>query len=531
MISFKFDLKLKTKITLLIILILNIVLILVGVFTVNYFKNIQISRLEKNAKDIAHSVANIPIISKTLHGNGDIEIIQEVAEKIRQKTQASFIVVIDMKGKRYSHPFEDRLGEKIVGGDEKKVLQNSESYLSQAVGTMGLSQRAFVPIFYDNKQVGAVVSGILMDEINQQIANMTNKIIFALLLGDILGIVGSILLAHNIKKSIFGLEPHEIARILEEKNAIIDSIREGIIAINKYKEISLINKQANSILNVTEEVKGENILNVIPNSGLPRILNSKESEYNRDHLINDTIVLTNRVPIIINNKVVGAVASFNKKNEVQELAQRLTGVKKFASALRSQNHEFMNKLHVISGLIQLEEYSNALNLISKFTAYKQQISSLIIEKIKNNEIAGLLLGKIDRSKELGINLTIDPQSYLKKDHNVDLTNSLITIIGNLIENAMESTENQEEKEVYFGIFEKENKLLLIVEDTGCGFNNKIKDKIFERDYSTKNKSSGIGLSLVKENIKSLKGKIKVESKINKGSSFEITIPLNEEENL
>src|SRR6056297_1161958 len=142
MISFKFDLKLKTKITLLIILILNIVLILVGVFTVNYFKNIQISRLEKNAKDIAHSVANIPIISKTLHGNGDIEIIQEVAEKIRQQTQASFIVVIDMKGKRYSHPFEDRLGEKIVGGDEKKVLQNSESYLSQAVGTMGLSQRA-----------------------------------------------------------------------------------------------------------------------------------------------------------------------------------------------------------------------------------------------------------------------------------------------------------------------------------------------------------------------------------------------------
>jgi len=100
MISFKFDLKLKTKITLLIILILNIVLILVGVFTVNYFKNIQISRLEKNAKDIAHSVANIPIISKTLHGNGDIEISQEFADIIRQKKQASFIVVIGMKGKR-----------------------------------------------------------------------------------------------------------------------------------------------------------------------------------------------------------------------------------------------------------------------------------------------------------------------------------------------------------------------------------------------------------------------------------------------
>lgn len=516
---------LNFKIMFLVVLILNLVLVLVGVIIINYVNELQIEEVQHNAMDIAQVFSKKQNIINDLSLKSRNDEIQDLAEEIRKNTRANFIVVMDMDGIRYSHPDPEKIGRHFVGGDEVEVLETGKSYISRARGTLGNSIRAFTPIYKQQEQIGAVSVGILLENVEERINSISKFIIIALLSGNILGIIGSILLARHVKKSIFGLEPEEIAKNLQEKNVIIDSIKEGIIAINKDKKITMANKQVKKVLNYKGELIGEKITDVIENSRLPKLLETGEPEYLYEQNINDTVVLTNRIPIIVNGQVVGAVASFNKKTEVQKLAKELTGVKKFAEALRSQNHEFMNQLHTISGLIQLEECDTALEIISQFTHEKQKITSFIMERIRINEIAGLLLGKFDQAKELNINLQIDSESKLTNKSS-PLKERLITIVGNLIENAMDSLDVNDikDKEIYLGIFEKE-KLEIIVRDNGPGIETELQKRIFERGFTTKGKGSqGIGLDLVRRNVDFLDGEIKLNSQVGKGTEFKVIIP-------
>lgn len=523
---------LNIKIMFLVILILNLVLVLVGVIIINYVNDLQIEEIQHNAMDIAQAVSKNQIIVNDLVLKKESEDIQFLAEEIREKTRANFIVVMGMDGIRYSHPEPEKIGKHFVGGDEIEVLNTGNSYISRAKGTLGTSIRAFTPVYRGEQQVGAVSVGILLENVEERINSISKFIIIALLSGNILGIVGSILLARHVKKSIFGLEPEEIAKILQEKNVIIDSIKEGIIAIDNQKKITMANKQVKEVLNYEEELIGKNIMDVIENSRLPKLLETGEPEFLYEQNINDTVILTNRIPIKVNGQVVGAVASFNKKTEVQKLAKELTGVKKFAEALRSQNHEFMNQLHTISGLIQLGEYDSALEIISQFTHEKQKITSFIMDRIRINEIAGLLLGKFDQAKELNINLKIDAESQLT-NKSLHLKERLITIIGNLIENAMDSLDLNKikDKEIYLGIFEKD-KLEIIVKDNGPGIASEVQNKIFKRGFTTKGKKShGIGLDLVKRNVEFLNGEIILDSELEKRTEFKIIIPYQKKEGL
>ncbi len=523
----KFQLSLNFKISLLVIVIVNLVLILVGVMIVNQIYQLEIKRTEESAMDLAQSTARIPSISENIGQANGVSVIQPLVEEIRKNTQADFIVILDMEGIRYSHPVEDRLGQYFVGGDEKRVLTKGETYISEAVGTLGKSRRAFVPIYRGNQQVGAVSVGILVAGIEEEIKVILRSFYLFLLWGVLLGIVASIFLGNNVKKSIFGLEPREIALLLEEKNAIIDSLKEGVIAIDKNKKITLVNKEAKKILNYQEEIIGKEVEQIIENTRLPRLLQTGQAEYNKEQVINNTIILTNRIPIKVGDEVVGVVASFNKKNEVQRMAEELTGVKRFVEALRSQNHGFMNRLHTISGLIQLREYDKAISLISKVSSEKQEITSFIINKIKVNEIAGLLLGKFDRANELKIELKIDSKSSLRRKYSAEFKNSLLTIIGNLINNATESLNdiNLKKKKIYIGLFEEEEGLKIIVDDNGKGIPEQLQTKIFERGFSTKTGNSrGIGLDLIQRNIKLFAGKIELKSIVGQGTKFTITIP-------
>ncbi len=527
--SLNINFTLKFKITFMVILILILVLLVVGLVVIDHVQEVMMEQVKKDAMNIAQTVARSPIIAQNIGLEWGMNVIQPLANDIMKNTNTDFVVVMGRDGIGYSHPLRDRLGMHFVGGDELKVLKEGKSYVSQAKGSMGPSIRAFAPIFRNERQVGAVAVGILLKDVNKKINSIINYIYLTFFIGAVIGIIGSVLLANNVKKSIFGLEPEEIAKLLQEKNAIINSIKEGIIAIDADHKINLINKEAKKILDYKKNIIGKDIKKLVPKTQLPRLLNTGKPEYNKEQIINDTIILTNRIPIKINDNVVGVVASFNKKTDVQKLAEELTGVRKFANALRSQNHEFMNKLHTISGLIQLQEYDDAINIISCITHQKQELTSLLMKKINSNEIAGLLLGKFDEASELNINFNIDPQTSLSHLPSIDFRERLVTIIGNLVDNAIESLDEckkeNENKEIYFNICEGQDSLTIVVRDNGKGIPESMQTKIFNRGFTTKEgKTHGIGLDIVKNNVDLLGGDIEFNSKIGKGTEFVINIP-------
>jgi len=530
----KNTLKLQTKITILITIVVFVsISIILPFITESATDNVQ-EKVEINIMNVAKIVAKSPVIREALTNKDPDRIIEPYVKTLLASVeQIKFIVVADMDGVRYSHPNPQRVGEKFVGGDQYRVIEEGNTYISEATGTLGKSMRVFTPIYdlENKKQIGFVSVGTLIKSIEMAKQEAIIHLIFLAYTGIFIGGIGAFLLAKNIKNTLMGLEPDEIIKLYNEKIGMLDAIHEGIIAIDEKCRITLINDSALDILQIKnkyklEEITGKVVTDVFGTSRLPKVLESGIAEYDKEQRMNDTIVVTNRVPIKDNGKIVGAVATFRDKTKVTKLAEELTGVKQIVQALRANTHEFLNKLHVILGLLHIGEIEDAKKYIVNVTESQQQILSMIVKKIKDPTIAGLILGKFSRAKELGIKIKVDEATKLDSRHKNISSNVLVTLIGNILENALEavSKSNNEPKIVKLRIEEMEDRIEIQVEDSGVGIEAGNLETIFERGFTTKPESEGVGLDLVKKTLEKLNGKIRVSSEPNKGSVFEVILP-------
>lgn len=521
---------LQTKIQLLIIVVILVSLIF-GEYLIGKYVTDEVEhQIGERALAIARSVSEIPEIKESLMHPSGYQRIDPITERIKDLTEAEFIVVIDMEGIRYSHPVKSRIGKKIVGGDEGPVLKGKE-YTSKAVGTLGPSLRAFVPIYYDNKQVGAVVVGILITDLEKLIKQAKTNINIAIFTTLIFGFLGAIVLTNNVKKELFGMEPTEIAALFEMREAILSSIKEGVIAVNREGEITLINEQAKALLNIEGDILGESAEEVIPNTRLPEVIKTGTPELDQEQLLNNRKIITNRIPIKLNDQVVGAVASFRDMTEMKRLAEELTGVREYAEALRAQSHEFKNKLHTISGLVQLEKYDKVVDFITNTQTKHKTNVDILTNQIKDPYVGGVIFGKMALAAEKGIKIIVDKESILPKLPEA-LSRALVLILGNLLQNALEavSASYVRHKLINILIIYNVEYITISIRDQGPGIPEDVKEKIFHKGFTTKGENNkGLGLTLIQEQLHLLKGTIEVRTGENRGTEFIVTIPHNNEE--
>ncbi|WP_286179983.1 DcuS/MalK family sensor histidine kinase [Neobacillus cucumis] len=525
-------LRLQAVITLMVCLVV-VLAFLVTDLLITYRISSETEKTQANkATQIAKIVAQTPLVIDGLTGKADEKEIQAFASQIRQSTQVEFVVVMDMNGIRKSHPNKDKIGQHFVGGDEKAVLKGKE-HVSIARGTLGVSLRSFIPVYDEgHKQVGAVAVGISLEKVNQAVAQSRNIIIFGTFFGILVGIIGALFLARKIKKILFGLEPNEIAKILEERSTMLQSTREGILAVDQAGKITLVNNEAIRLFEkagIQDPPLGRKIDGYLPNSRLTSVLKSGEHHYDQEQDIGGVTIITNRVPIIVKGKIVGAIATFREKTEIKQLAEQLTGVKLYAEALRTQSHEFMNKLHVISGLIHMKNYEMVSSYITDLVDHQQTEVNFVVSRFKDPVLAGFLLGKLSFARENGSELTIDGEGILPEPRRQETTHELVTILGNLIDNALNAVEDCMIKTVSLMFDYYEGQLVFEIHDTGKGIEESALNQLFIKGFSTKGQNRGIGLYLVKQSIEALNGTIEVISTEGKGTTFIVSLPYQSKE--
>ena len=512
------------------LLVVTIILVSVGFetfFLRQYIQNLAMEEGRKKIMTIAEATARDKRIIAAFRLPDPSQAIQPIAENIRIVTGTSYVVVINMKAIRYSHPEPDFIGKRFIGGDEKEALQGKK-FISQVERTLGVSQRAFAPIFDEKKeQIGVVSVGLLLTEIKQQQHKVTYMLYWLALISTLLGLGGAVYLSKNIKRAIFGLEPYQIASLLEERNVILSSVREGVVAIDRENRIILMNDRAKKIFAVQDIPRDCRIADIMPTTRLPFVVETGVPILDEEHVVNNTVVLINQVPLVSGGQTVGAVATLRDMGEIRRLAEELTEVRKYIDALRQQNHEHLNKLHVISGLLQLKEYDEAVGFIINTVSWKQKMSDFLRARIKDPLVAGLLFSKIDESKHHGIDLSLDPGSYFPKVPET-LSVPIITIIGNILENAIESLIGSERKDkaILLSFSQKDHCVEMKIRDNGGGFSTELKEKVFERGFTTKTspKNMGMGLFIVRNEVERLKGSIDV-SLLDDNTEFVVRLPI------
>ena len=482
----------------------------------------------RNALNVSKTVSLTTVVHEGLKNKNSTQI-QLYAESVRKATGARFVVVGDHEGRRYSHPVPERIGKLMVGGDNPRALERGEAYVSKAVGTLGPSMRGKVPIFANSgKVIGVVSVGYLQETVESVTEGYLQRVLLWVFGLFLLGGIGTWLIARNVKQSIFGLEPVEIARLFMERNAILDSIREGVVAINDKGQVTMLDHEAAKILKIPPESGiGTSIESILPQTRMLEVLKSGEEQFDQEMIIGGIEVIVNRVPIWQNGRVAGVVSSFRRKDEIDRMAQELTQIQEYSEVLRTQTHEYSNKLHTLAGLIQLGSHQEALDLIGRETSGYQELLGTLAETVPEPLLSAIILGKYNRAQELRIIFQLDPESRMIDIPKKINREKIVTILGNLLENALEAAqENTSGKRmVQLSMTDFGNDLIFEVEDSGSGIEDESVDLSLQHGFTTKSGTGrGIGLSLVHENLKYLGGHLTVVRSSLGGMRFTIYIP-------
>jgi len=464
---------------------------------------------ERRALAVAQSVAAMPEVARAIDAADRSGVVQRRAEAIRRSSGMAFVVVTDRKGIRYSHPNVERIGER-VSTDPSEALAG-RTVLAVETGTLGRSARAKVPLRgADGRVVGVVSVGILEGALHREIADLVPAMGLYLAVALALGVGASLLLARRLKRQTFGLELDEVAALVQEREAMLHGIREGVIIVDPGGRLLLVNDEARRLTGLPSSAAGAPLDEAV---GPGRLADTLAGRVRGNDLLivrGENVIVANRTTVRRDGRELGAIVTLRDRTELETLVRELDSVRSLSDAMRAQAHEFSNRLHTLAGMLAMGHHDDAARFIVEVTETDEQLRRELAERIADARLAALLLAKSAVATERGVSLVLSEDSRLEHDL-VDAREGL-TLLGNLVDNALDAAAAGDGPPlVRVHLADEAGALLVRVRDTGPGVPAAVRAAVFEPGYSTKaQEGRGVGLSLVRQLVERRGGWVEVE---------------------
>ncbi|HCK7367763.1 TPA: sensor histidine kinase [Klebsiella pneumoniae] len=465
----------------------------------------------------------------------DLARIKALIDPMRSFSDATYITVGDASGQRLYHVNPDEIGKSMEGGDSDEALINAKSYVSVRKGSLGSSLRGKSPIQdATGKVIGIVSVGYTIEQLENWLSLQISSLLIPMAIMLLLLLFCARRFSLHIKKQMLNMEPQQLSQLLIQQSVLFESVFEGLIAIDSDYKITAINQTARRLLNLSQPettLIGKGINSVISQEAF---FYDAPQTNKKDEIVtfNQIKVIASRMAVILNNEPQGWVISFRSKDDINTLSLQLSQVQQYADNLRAVQHEHRNLISTIAGLLFLKRYDHALDLIQQQSESHQKEIDFIARNFQDNHLAGLLIGKYYRAKELGLELIFDPACFVDRLPTALSHNEWISIVGNLLDNAYNASLRQPQgsKQIECLINSDGQEVIIEIADQGCGIDEALRDRIFERGVtSSASKDHGIGLWLVRSYVEQAGGSIVVENNIPFGTIFTLYIPLTRDE--
>jgi len=453
--------------------------------------------------------------------------IQQIAEQVMHTTRAAYVVVVDMNRVRHSHPDPALIGQKV----SEAIVTAPETDFDP--GSLGASANGKAPLYVytagGKTQVGEVSVGILEGSVSTALWNVLPSYAIWFAVALLIGGGASWLQASRLKKRTFGLELDEIAKLLQEREALLHGIREGMIAFDRAGRITMVNDEARRLLELGHTGVGSWIEDIVAPGRLRDVLSGAIDGKDEVVLTDDYFLTVNRMPVVLAGQPHGSVVTLRDRTELSGLLRELDSVKGLTDALRAQQHEFANRMHTVAGLIELGESGEALSYLKDLSGAEAEFAESLRARVASPLIVGLILAKSAVAAERGIKLELTEDSWLG-----DVpakSQALTTILGNLIDNAFDAVGGargpaQGPGRVTVSLLEDEDRIRVEVADNGPGISAEDVEFVFVDGFSTKPDSGtlrrGLGLALVHRLVQRLGGRIEVAP--GPGAVFRVSLP-------
>ncbi|MDH6122531.1 two-component system CitB family sensor kinase [Kitasatospora sp. GAS204A] len=503
----------------------------IGFVLLGYAQRAQLDHeSEQHALAIATIAARDPQIVQAMADGTDGGVVQRAAGRIRDAAQASYVVVIDLNGVRHSHPHPDLVGQRV---SEPIAVLDHAAHTGMDSGATGRSANAKAPLYGPGGALAGEVSvGIdernVLGDLRRELSSFALYAAIALAVGC----VASYVLARRLKRTTFGLELEEIAGLLQDREAMLHGIKEGVIAFDPQERISVVNDEARRLLGLGTAL-GRRLPELLPDGRLRRALDGTLEGVDLTVLTDSHCLAVNRMPVVLHGRELGAVVTVRDRTELVGLLRELDSVRGLTDALRAQQHEFANRLHTLAGLLELGDHQAALEYAVELGQTEAAPAAEIRDRIGNPLMAGLIVAKTTVAAERGVRIQLTADSRLTEQPGH--LRRLLTITGNLLDNAVEAAHcggpaggpGSGAGEVRLTLVENEREILLRVADSGPGIPPGAAEKIFEDGWSTSpdrgTARRGLGLALVHRLVQRHGGTITVSQ--GPGAVFTVRFPL------
>ena len=492
----------------------------------------ETQKRDLNLQNISQTIAASPLLDDIESGI-TTEYVTEYFDSLQKSLgDVDAISIVSADNVRLYHTNHALIGTIYDG--TLPVFEDNEFYAEDGDGPSGKQRRAYAAIYDEGGRYAGFVITVML-QANIQKETLQTLWIFSLITAGaiLLEVIISAELSKNIKKKLLGYEPDVFSAMYQVRDNILESLAEGVLAIDKNETVQFINTAAMKMLGCKEpsaqtDIVGHPLQTICDPAVFERTLLVGEKEFGvHESRFENTNLLIDRIPIKKENEIIGAVGILHNREEYIKLMEDLAGTRYLVDSMRANNHDFTNKLHVILGLLQMEMYDKASAYIENITIVQRETISKIMSAISEPAVAALLIGKSARASELNVRFVLEKGSVFRESDYPIPTETLITVIGNLIDNAFdamneESGEYDKAKELVFGICSKQGSLLITVNDTGVGIKPENMEKVFLNGYSTKAEGRGTGLYQVKRIVENLGGEITLESQFGTGTAVTVS---------
>jgi sensor histidine kinase regulating citrate/malate metabolism len=427
------------------------------------------------------------------------------AAQLQQVTGAAVVLIADPTGKVLAGTDPDLLNEQVAWPELAAAPRRSSTTITELGSRSYLIAAA--PIFSSStpvRHLGIALVGELNPSRRDALAAAAPTLVTYLGAAMVLGVVGSLLLARWIKRQTFGLEPTEIATLVEQREAVFTGIAEGVIALDPNDRVTMVNPLAAQLLSLPAEPIGQSLADLAIEGRLREVLTGATGA-ERDAVVirRGRVLVLNRMPVLHDGRTIGSVTTLRDRTQLAELESEIGAFRGTTDLLRAQTHEFANQLHTISGLIQIGDYDEVVSYVGALTEGRAAVDLTVARRVRDPSVAALLVAKAAVAAERQVTLRVGSQTHLDP---LEPTCSydVATVLGNLISNGIDAAASLRvpgaEAWVQVEIRQSGRTAELRVRDSGPGVDARIATEVFEHGFTTKaaqDGERGIGLALTR----------------------------------
>lgn len=507
------------------LLVLQVLLVLILVALAMGLTAHEANRVTR--QDAAHRVAAVattfatsPSLLDALKTKTPSASIEPMAEAVRRASGVDFVTVMSMRRIRYSHPDPHEIGRTFLG--DVGGAPDGQVFTEQYTGTLGLSMRTVAPIKDAGGRVVAMVAvGITVAAIDRQVTVALAAIGAAALVVLTIGLAGTWLVSRRVRTQTHGLTARELSRMYEFYSAVLSAMREGLVLLDEDGRVQLANTEAQHLLGLPADVAGRRFSDLGLAPGLVAAALGATASSDDLYVAGERLVLVSSSPATWSGRDVGAVVTLRDQTELRAATGELEVVRGLTDSLRSLHHETGNRLHTIVSLIELERYPEALAFATEELGLAQSLTDHLVAAVGDPALTALLVGKSAQAAERGIHLevfgdvpTLDPVS----------SRDLVTVVGNLIDNAYEALSNAPSRRVHVSFSDDRGATSIVVGDSGPGLSEEQATRALTRGWTTKAEPGhGLGLALVNDVARRHEGTVSIARSELGGAEFRVTL--------